>query len=313
MQPTSRPAGKWREDAMDEAGTALANALRLDLAAVVTYLPRLVAALVIVLVGWALARFLGWLADLLLARLGLDRLGERTGLDHDLAGVGLPSRPAQLVGQLTTAIVLIAALVQAADALALAPLSEVLRQLLGFTPHLLLGGLILLVGLVASDALGRAAAAALARAGVLYYVVAGTLVRVLVVFLALVMALQQLTIEATFLFDVLLVALAGAALTGAIAFGWGLRTLAENITCGRYVEQNFAVGDAITIVWDSPESGPNLSGTIDRLRLTSTILRTTDGQRVVIPNGVLARAVIRAEPSTVASAGAAGPGVAPDC
>jgi small-conductance mechanosensitive channel len=281
-----------------QAPAALAAALTGLAAVVATFLPRLVASMLVLLIGWAIARLLGWLVDVLLARLGLDRLGEETGLTEDLARVGLRLRPARLVGRLAYFIVLVAALVQAVDVLGLAPLSDALRRLLEFMPNVVLALAILLGGALAGEALARAAGAALARAGVLYHAVVATLVRLLVLILALLMALQQLTIEAGFLFSVLLLLLGAVAFAAALAFGWGARTLAENVASGRYVEQNFVEGDVIAII----EGPVEVAGTIERLGLTSTTLRTADGRRVLVPNAVFARAVVQAEPAADAPA-----------
>jgi small-conductance mechanosensitive channel len=276
-----------------QAPAALAAALTGLAALVATFLPRLAACLLVLLIGYALARLLGWLVAALLARLGLDRLGDETGLTEDLARVGLRLRPAQLVGRLAYFIVLIAALVQAVDVLGLAPLSDALRRLLEFMPNVVLALAILLGGALAGEALARAAGAALARAGVLYHAVVATLVRLLVLILALLMALQQLTIEAGFLFSVLLLLLGAAAFAAALAFGWGARTLAENVASGRYVEQNLVEGDVVAII-DGPVE---VTGTVERLGLTSTILRMADGRRLLVPNAVFARALVLAAPA----------------
>src|SRR5204863_3495832 len=133
--------------------------------------------------------------------------------------------------------------------------------------------------------------AAMSRAGVMYHTLVGSLVRVLVLFLTLLLALQQLTIEAVFLFQVVLILLGGTALAVAIAFGWGARALAENVAGGRYVEQNFGEGDTISMSADG--LAQPIDGTIERLGLTSTTVRTRDGRRVVVPNGVFVRAVVQ--------------------
>jgi len=107
--------------------------------------------------------------------------------------------------------------------------------------------------------------------------------------LALLLAMQQLTIDATFLLAVLLVALGGIALAGAIAIGWGTRTMADNLASARYVEQNFAVGDKIAM--------DGVSGVVEAITATSIALRTADGGKAVVPNSVLARTTVVPAPS----------------
>ena len=295
-------------DAGAVVGGALGTALVQNVITVGTYLPRLAGAVLILLFGYGAARLLGRFAEALLSRLGLDRLADQTGLTEDVARVGLQVRPSHVVGRFTYLIVLIAALVQAVDVLGLAPLSGALRRVLEFAPRLLLALAILLAGAVGGETLARATTAAMERAGVLYHTLVGSLVRVLALFLTLLLALQQLTIEAIFLFQALLILLGGTALAAAIAFGWGARTLAENVAGARYVEQNFAEGDSVAI---SPDGVGPVAGTIEQLGVTSTTIRTPDGKRVVIPNGVFARAVVQSDAPPPAAAGAPAPPAAP--
>ncbi len=260
-----------------------------DLVAVIAYLPRVAGALLVLLVGYIVARIVGRVVAAVLHGVGADRVTEHTRLADDLAAVGLPPRPSRLLGRGAFALVLVATLVQAVDALGLAPLSQSLRQLLEFTPHVVLAVLVLLAGAVGGDVVGRAAAAALSGAGVVYHGMVGALVRVLILLLALLLAMQQLTIDATFLLAVLLVALGGIALAGAIALGWGARTMADNLASARYVEQNFAVGDRVAV--------DGVCGVVEAITATSIALRTADGGKAVVPNSVVARTTVAPAPS----------------
>ena len=289
-------------DVVGAAGEALVQ----NVTVVVAFLPRLVVCLVILLIGYVVARLLGRAVDLVLTGLGLDDVAARAGLTEDLARAGVRVRPARLAGRVVYAILLIATLVQAADALGLTALSDALRRLLEFSPNVVLALALLLGGALLGELLARTTSAALERAGVLAHAAVGTLVRVVVLLLALLMALQQLTIQAAYVFEVLLVVLAGVLLAAAIALGWGARTLAEHVAGGRYVEQNFGPGDAVVIHSPGLEA---IAGTIERVGLTSTVVRTGDGRRLVLPNGILARAVVQADagPPPAADAGAPGP------
>ncbi len=265
----------------------LVRALGQDVTAIVGYVPRLVSALLIVLIGYVLARLLGRLVEAVLHELGLDELSDRTGLGATLAAARLPAA-SRVLGRLAYALVLAATVVQAVDALGLGALSIALRQLLAFAPHLVLATLILAGGAMLGETLGRATTAAVSRANVLYHALVGGLVRALVLLLALLLALQQLTIEATFLLAVLLVLLGGFSLAMAIALGWGTRTLAENLVAARYAEANFAIGDAITV--------EGVVGTIERIGPTSVRVRTAQGGTAVIPAAVLARTIVQPGP-----------------
>jgi len=250
------------------------------------YLPNIIAALVILLlgaiIGWLVARFIATL----LTRLGFDHLGERTGLIDDLARVGIGMRPSRLVGRIAFFVVLAAAFVQAVNGLELAPISQTLGSFLTYLPHAVLAVVLVLVGIIVGDTVGRGAAGAMSRAGVLYHDVAGGVLRAAIIVLFVLMALQQLTVDSGFLFYVLLVILGAFALAAAIAGGWGARAFAENLVAAHYIERHLDVGHFIRV--------KGQTGTIERLDAMSTIVRTADDRTIIFPNGYLAQSVVEA-------------------
>jgi small-conductance mechanosensitive channel len=252
-----------------------------DVTAVIAYLPHLLGAIVIALVGWLVAWLVGRILGGILHNVGFDGLAERRGLIDDLTRIGVRTRPSLLVGRLAFLIVLIATSVQAVDTLELAPLSDALRSLLTYTPHLVLALVLLLAGVIVGDTIARGATEAMSRAGVMYHGITGSVLRATIIVLAVLLALQQLTIESGFLLDVFLVVLCGGALAVGISGGWGTRNLVENFTAARYVERYLHVGDRISV--------EGLEGTVERLDPTSTLVTSLDGRRIVVPNGVLAR------------------------
>ncbi len=265
---------------MDEARRAFERNLH-DAA---RYIPNLIGALVILaigaLIGWIAARFVAGS----LTRVGFDDLGERTGLIDDLARVGIRMRPARLVGRITFLVIFVAAFVQAVNGLELAPISESLGTFLTYLPHAVLAVVIVLAGIIVGDTVGRGTAGAMSRSGVLYHDLAGTFLRSAIIVLAVLMGLQQLTVDSSFLFYVLLVVFGAAAFAVAVAGGWGARVFAENLVASHYAERHFRIGDYIVI--------EGRSGAIERLDATSITLRTSDGRTMIFPNAVLARSAI---------------------
>ncbi len=267
---------------MDEARRAIMQ----NFDAAGRYLPNVLAALAILvlgaIIGWLVARFIATL----LTRLGFDHLGQRTGLIDDLARVGIGLRPARLVGRIAFWVIFAAAFVQAVNGLELAPISQTLGTFLTYLPHAVLAVVLVLVGIIVGDTVGRGAAGAMSRAGVLYHDLAGGVLRAAIIVLFVLMALQQLTVDSAFLFYVLLVLLGSAALAVAIAGGWGARAFAENLVAAHYIERHLDVGHFIRV--------KGQTGTIERLDAMSTIVRTSEDRTIIFPNGYLAQSVVEA-------------------
>ena len=248
------------------------------------YAPHVLIALAILVIGLAIGAIAARIVAVTLARAGFDRLGAQTGLDDDLARVGIRLAPARVVGRIVFIVIGIAAFVQAINGLELAPISASLNAFLIYLPHVVLAAVLVLVGVIVGDTLGRGTANAMSRSGVLYHDIVGGVLRTAIILLAVLMALEQLTIASAFLFYVLLVVLGGCTLACAIAGGWGARAFAENLIAARYVERHLSVGDHVRI--------EGQTGRIERFDVMSTILRTDDGRRIIYPNGLLAGSVV---------------------
>ena len=266
---------------MNAAQATLAS----DLSAVIAYLQSLGAGSLIFVIGIAIAFLGGKVAAGLAARLGLDRLGERRGVSDDLQSIGVRTTLSRILGRLVFFIIALATLVQTVDALHLTPLAAALALMLGFVPRIILAIVILVLGAAISDALAEAVTLATKRAGILYDAVLAGIVRWLILVLAVLMALQQLTIDATFLLDVLVLVLGGFVVALAIAGGWGTRTIVENIVAGRYVHDTLAVGDRI--------DAEGLAGTIERIDLASVTVRDEAGASFIVPSAFFLTRTVR--------------------
>src|SRR5438105_4086412 len=128
------------------------------------YLPNIVAAAVILLVGWFVAGIVRRIVTNLLAAAGLDRLADRVGL----AQAGM-QRPSDLVGLLVYVLILLPVLTAALNALGLdavtRPVSDVLTTLLAAIPHILAAALVLVIAYVVGRLVANLVAGLLSGVG----------------------------------------------------------------------------------------------------------------------------------------------------
>ena len=115
---------------------------------ILTYLPNLLAATVILVIGWFIARVVRRLVNNLLASAGLDRLSERVGLSNMLGQQQLSG----LIGLVVYALIFIPVIIAALEALALQaitqPVSSMLDTMLGTVPTILAAALILIIAYI---------------------------------------------------------------------------------------------------------------------------------------------------------------------
>ncbi|WP_101296394.1 mechanosensitive ion channel family protein [Halegenticoccus soli] len=115
---------------------------------IVAFLPRLLGALVILLIGWIIGRVLGGVVRSLADRIGIDRrlrdtpLG-RLGQSEDAM--------ARVLGKITAYYIYLLAILAAANALAIPVLSQWVQRAVAYLPALIAGVLIIIFGFVLAD------------------------------------------------------------------------------------------------------------------------------------------------------------------
>jgi hypothetical protein len=182
------------------------------------FLPRVLAMLSIVLVGWLLALVMAFLTRKVLGWIRLERLSERTGTAELLKKAELP--PAnQLAGTVVFWLVFVGFLLSGLDALGFQGVEGLFSDFVRFIPRLIVGVLVLLVGILVANFAWRACLLAGVNANMAgaRFVAGG--VRVLIVVLAAAMALDQIGIARGVVLTAFGIAFGSVMLAGAISFG----------------------------------------------------------------------------------------------
>ena len=245
------------------------------------FLPQLAGALVLLVLGLLIAWMLGRLTRRALTAAGLDELAARWRVDETLARARLGRSLARLAGAAVRITVSIVVVFAALTLLGLEPLSQSLNEAVLFLPNLIVASALVLAGVVL---------AGLARERVdrLSYqmdfaVPLGQLAQVSVLAVFGLMALAQLGVSAGILFAVVVILLAAAAATFALAFGLGGREVAKALNAGRFVRGAFEVGQTISV--------GGVRGEIISIDPEATVIGTAEGA-VRVPNHLLVESVV---------------------
>ncbi|MFB6188538.1 MAG: mechanosensitive ion channel [Halapricum sp.] len=116
----------------------------------IEYLPTIVAALLILLVGYIIGRFLGGLVTRILRRIGIDRYASDTAVTE----VSQPDTIARAVGKIVAYYVYFVAVLAAASVLDIPELSSLLRDIGVFLPVILAAIAVLVIGFVVGRIVG---------------------------------------------------------------------------------------------------------------------------------------------------------------
>ena len=187
----------------------------------IQFLPRLVGAIIIFLIGWLVGEGLGRLVAKVVDSLRVDEALRATGVEKAVHRAGWKLNSGKFLGVLVKWFVIIIFLLAALDALQLTEVSVFLSAVvLTYLPHVIVAVLILLAAAVIAEAAQRVVAGSAAAAHVRTANLLGIIARWAIWIFALLAALDQLGVTPFIqtLFTGLVVALS---LAFGLAFGLG--------------------------------------------------------------------------------------------
>jgi Conserved TM helix len=211
---------------IQEIAEALVQSWRNFASAFVLFVPRLVAAAIILAAGLVVAIVARVAVRRLLTSLRFDHLARRIGASEMLRVADMPSAEV-LMAKIVFWIVWIGFIVSAVDTLQFGPFHGVVEEFFRFVPRFLTALLVLALGFLVGNFLWRATLLASVNAGLpAARLLSGTL-RLLVIAVAVVMALEQLGLATTVVLTAFAITFGALMLGAAIAFGLGGRDAAR--------------------------------------------------------------------------------------
>lgn len=210
-------------------------------------LPNLIAAIIILLIGWLVAKLLENVVRRLLKRIGFNKLSERTGIAAFLKNAGFKQEVSWVVGKLIFWLLIMVFMLSAAETLQLTALALSIQKVVGFIPNLIAVVLILVFGALLARLAGRLVKGAAVNAEIDFADFLSKLVTNVILIAIAVIAISQLEIQSNVL-DIIFAALIGAVgLAIALTLGLGSRKVSYNIICGVYARKTYRVGQIVKI------------------------------------------------------------------
>jgi small-conductance mechanosensitive channel len=266
---------------LDPWSQSLLGAMTALWAPIAAFIPRLFGALLVVALGFIVAKLLDALLSKVLAKIGLDRVVAGTGVTKLLGRGGIRIPVSALLGKIVYWFVLLIFLVSAAESLGLARVSATLDMLALYVPKVFGAGLILLVGILLAQVVNGLVRGAAEVVGLEYASCLGRIAQGLVIIIIISVAIGQLEVKTELLNYVIAIALISVGLAVALALGLGSRSLVSQILAGIYVRELYEVGQHVRI------DVMQLEGVIEEIGTTKTLLLADDGELVSIANSVL--------------------------
>lgn len=200
------------------------------LSSLISAIPVIISATIILIVGWIVGAFFGGIVKRLASKIGLDKKLRSTPIGNAFGDSRNPV--AVFLGTLTKWFIFALALLAAADLLAIPLLSQWIANALSYIPVFIGGLLIILLGFILADFVGDAINRTKTATKYRYTSIFADAVRFFLYFAVIVMGLQTMGIDTQILY-IFARALAwglalgiGAAI--ALALGWGGKDYVKN-------------------------------------------------------------------------------------
>ena len=266
-EPPPSPLREIGVNLIDDPGLWLEEALAELTLAMKTFLPNLLGALALLIIGWAAAFAVRWL---------IHRFGK--GLDAVLTVVHRwmgqkVARPrwsvSVLAGNVGFWITLAYAVSASAEQLGLITFANWVLELLGYLPSVLSSAFVLFIGYLVSNGVRNMILVVAESSGFQHGPSLGQLTFGLILAFTLLLGLDQLGLDVDVLSDIIL--LAAAAIFGgvALAFGIGSGDAVRNVMAAHYVRKAYRPGQKVRM--------QGLEGEILELTQVAVILETEEG------------------------------------
>ncbi len=221
MPPIDNPTAMW-----DPSTTALASFMH--------FLPSLLGAIVVLLIGWFLSGFLAQLIGAGLARVGADRASVHAGVDNFLTRAGTNWKASRIVAELIRWFVFLIFVQAAASLLAMPQLTSVINSIILFIPNVVVAMAILVAGALIAKFVAGLVRGSVSELGVASPSILGKLTYAGILTVAIMAALDQLGVAETIV-QTLFIGMVGAvSLATGLAFGLGGRDVASRLTHSWY-------------------------------------------------------------------------------
>ncbi len=205
-------------------GTA-ADSVRAVFVRVGNFLPTLFGAIIILVIGWVVARIGQRLLVQFLKAVRLDDLSQKARISDFLQKGEVKYSLSELLGVFLYWLIVLATLLAALNALGLTVAAELLERVLGYVPSVMAGVIVLILGLFLAALVGGIVQTAAANVGIAQAKGLGQISRVVVIIFAAAIALEKffssVIIQTTFT-----IVVGAVAFGAALAFGLGCKEIA---------------------------------------------------------------------------------------
>lgn len=252
----------------------MTNTLQHLLSQLIEFTPRFMGAIVVLIIGIIVSKFVARMIRKLLEKIRIDKFGEKLNEIEFISNANLKISLSALFSKFIYYFLLVFFLVAASDILAMPAISNLVIGLFNLLPKLLVGLVFLIFGTLLADMIKSIVETTLLSIGISSAkLIANFLFYFLFINIAI-LAIAQAEINTDFLQQNISIIIAGGVLAFAIGYGLASRDVVANFLSSLYTKDKVKIGDIIEIDGEK--------GQVVGLDKTSVTIGTPD-KKVVFP------------------------------
>ncbi|MGZ3583283.1 MAG: mechanosensitive ion channel family protein [Ktedonobacterales bacterium] len=259
---------------IQDVGTAFMNLL----SEVILFIPRLVTFLLILLVGYIVARVVRTLLAKGLRALHFDNIADRAGVTRALELAGTRMDAAEVLGVVAFWWIFLVFAEIAVSSLGLTEITAFVNSVLAYLPNIFVAILILIIGALLANVVAGLVRGAAGGAGLSTASLMAEVARWAILIFAFLAALTQLNVAQNMIFILAAGIIGMLAIAGGLALGLGGADTARGLIAGWAMGRMLQPGQRVQI-------GQQI-GTVIRHDMNTTVVDTGTGQ-ISIPNASL--------------------------
>jgi len=191
-----------------------------------SYVPAVAGAIVILVVGWLVAKFLEAIIVRVLKAVHLDTGSDRAGIAKVLAQGDIKLSLSELIGAMIYWVIVLIVIATALGTLNLTVASDLMERLVAYVPNILGAIFILIAGAFLGSFVSTAVKTAATNAGIDNAKALAQITQMIIVIFSAIIAIEQLKIATTLIILAVNILLISIGLSIALAFGLGCKDIA---------------------------------------------------------------------------------------
>ncbi len=233
---------------------------------------NLIGAIIILVIGWVVAKMVAAVTQKMLEKIGADKIGEKLNDIDAIKSLKLEIRLSAIISTVLYYFILIFMLRPAADTLGVPAISDMVKLLVEFIPKIISSALMLSAGIFLADALKNFVVTLCKSFNIAAGKLIGTAIFFFLLIIFVIQAVAQVGINTSLLESSFNLLVGGIIFAFAIGYGFASKEILLNIISSFYSKNKYKEGQVIEI--------DGVKGEIIAMDNTTITLKTVDSKTI---------------------------------